>query len=204
MAVITNRRTVQSAWLLGAGLALSAAMSAVAAPGSMRVEEPSANAARPPIEPEKDKQAWRSKRGASLTDEQKASLKARQETMKDMMLLIQQKRRAIRAARPEDREALALELHNLILERSELKGLNRGRNEGRKDGAPAPERQGQADLPEAQERSLRVREAQQGQAEQKARQIEQKEEAQRRNEERRRLWEERLRQLENGKGRKDD
>jgi hypothetical protein len=176
----------------------------MAAPGSMRVEEPSANAARPPIEPERDKQAWKSKRGASLTDEQKASLKARQETMKDMMLLIQQKRRAIRAARPEEREALALELHNLILERSELSGLNRGRNEGRKEGAPSPERQGQADLPEAQERSLRVREAQQGQTEQKARQIEQKEEIQRRHEERRRQLEEKLRQLESSKGRKDD
>ena len=186
-------------------MALSAATSAVAAPGSMRVEEPSANAARPPIEPERDKQAWKSKRGASLTDEQKASLKARQETMKDMMLLIQQKRRAIRAARPEEREALALELHNLILERSELNALNRGRNEGRKEGASASDRQGQADLPEAQERSLRVREAQQGQqTEQKVRQIEQKEEAQRRYEERRRQLEERLRQLENGKGRKDD
>jgi hypothetical protein len=204
MAVMTNRWTVKAAWLLGAGLALSATTAAVAAPGSMRVEEPAANAVRPPIEPEKDKQAWKSKRGASLTDEQKAALKARQETMKDMMLLIQQKRRAIRAARPEDREALALELHNMILERSEIAGRNRGRNEARKEGAPAPERQGQADLPEAQDLGLRVREAQQNQAEQKARQLEQKEDALRKQEERRRLLEERLRQLENGKGRRDD
>lgn len=204
MAVITSRRMVAAAWLLGAGFALSVATTASAAPGSMRVEEPSANAARPPIEPEKDKQAWKSKRGANLTDEQKAALKARQETMKDMMLLIQQKRRAIRAARPEEREALALELHNLILESSEIGGRNRGRNEGRKEGVPAPERQGQADLPDAQERSLRVREAHQGQAEQKAKQMEHKEEIQRKHEERRRLWEERMRQPDNGKGRKDD
>lgn len=129
-------------WKLLASLALGTAFVLVArawaGPGPMQVEEPSVGGGRPPIQPEKDQESWTARKNASLTPAQQAALKARQETMKDMMALIQQKRRALRDARPEDREALAQELHNLIIE----KGLvstrldhGKGRMESKRDGS---------------------------------------------------------------------
>jgi hypothetical protein len=103
----------------------------------MQVEEPAAHAVKPPIQPDKDQEGWRSRKNATLTASQKAALKARQDTMKDMMALIQQKRRAIREARPEDRQALSLELHNLILEQAQGAERTRARAESRKDEKPA-------------------------------------------------------------------
>ena len=108
------------AWLLAAGLTLCGATSVLAGPGPMQVEEPDLSESKPPIQPEKDQAGWKAKNSALLTPDQQAALKSRQETMKDMMILIQQKRRALREARPEDREVLARELHNLILEKAQV------------------------------------------------------------------------------------
>jgi hypothetical protein len=98
----------------------------------MQVEEPDAQSVQPPIQPEKDQEGWKARKKASLTASQKAALRTRQETMKDMMALIQQKRLAIREARPEDRQALAQELHAIILEQSQGADRSRGRAAARK------------------------------------------------------------------------
>jgi len=189
-----------TARLIAAGLLLWAA-SALAGPGPMQVEEPGLSGSNPPIEPEKDQASWKEKKNASLTPDQKAALKNRQQTMKDMMILIQQKRRALREARPEDRRALAQELHNLILEKAQE--AERGRDyairkgEERKAGKGDPEGA-------SVDASARVREAPPaGNPDKKIRQHEQWEEIQRQQELRRRALEEKLKQQEsrnNGNG----
>ncbi len=181
-----------AARLFAAGLLLWAS-TALAGPGPMQVEEPGLGRSNPPIEPEKDQAAWKERKSASLTPEQKAALKNRQQTMRDMMLLIQQKRRALREARPEDRQALARELHNLILEKAQVADIGRVR-EHRKGDAGKGEADGSSS---SVEQSARLREGTPtGNADKKIRQHEQLEEAQRQQEQRRRAQEERLRQQE--------
>lgn len=176
--------------LFAAGLLLWVS-SALAGPGPMQVEEPGLGESNPPIEPEKDQAAWKERKNASLTPDQKAALKNRQQTMKDMMLLIQQKRRALRDARPEDRQALARELHNLILEKAQVAELGRV-HEHRKGDAGKGDAEGSA-----VDQSARLREGSQaGNADKKVRQHEQLEEAQRQQEQRRRVQEDKLRQQE--------
>lgn len=121
-----------AALLLGAALALGGT-SSMAGPGPMQVEEPDAQAAQPPIQPDQDREGWKSRKNATLTASQQAALKSRQQTMKDMMALIQQKRLAIRDARPEDRQALAQELHHLILEQAQGAERTQGRTASRPD-----------------------------------------------------------------------
>lgn len=128
--------TFVAALILGAALALCGTPSA-AGPGPMQVEEPATQAGKPPIQPDQDREGWKSRKNATLTASQKAALQARQETMKDMMALVQQKRRAIREARPEDRQALAQELQKLILEQAQ--DADRARAAGRKVAEPAAE-----------------------------------------------------------------
>lgn len=127
-------------WLLvtAAVLALGGTQS-LAGPVPMQVEEPKTVGAQPPIQPEKDQAGWKSRKNASLTASQKAALKARQDTMKDMMAMIQQKRRAIREAHPEQRQALAQELHELILEQTQGADRTRSRSADRKAAKPAGE-----------------------------------------------------------------
>lgn len=183
-----------STGLLAAGLVLAGAAPSLAGPGPMQVEEPSLNQAAPPIQPEKDKASWKNKKSATLTPEQQAALKNRRETMKDMLTLIQQKRRALLEARPEDREALARELHNLILEKAQV--ADRGRDhEARKDGArnPGHDNPGEGDA----SKNARVQDASKAGSEKKIRQLEQLEEIQRQREIRRKLQEERMEQQEN-------
>lgn len=188
-----HRRMTNAAWLLAAGLALCGASSAVAGPGPMQVEEPDLKGAKPPIQPEKDQAGWKHKKSAGLTPTQKAALKARQETMKDMVALIQQKRRALKEARPEDREALAQELHNLIIEKAQVAAERRDRKDGNRE--PGFEKPGDSDL----DKNARVRNAAPG-SEQKLRKLEHMEEVQRQQELRRRALEEKLKQLENNRG----
>lgn len=185
---------VNAAWLLAAGTGLFGASSAIAGPGSMQVEEPSMDGPKPPIQPEKDQASWKNKRNGGLTDAQKDALKARQERMDDMVALIRQKRRAIREARPEQRQALALELHNLILEKSQDADRALNRKDTSREGL---ERQG--DGTEAGEKSFRVLESRQNQIEAKARQLEHKEEIMQQQEAHRKLIEEKLKALENKK-----
>lgn len=151
MKISRRNPVILPALALGFASVVLAPTSPRAAPGSMQVEEPVLGGPKPPVQPEIDQKAWTSKPQADLTDEQQASLKARQETMKDMVALIQKKRLAIRDARPEQREALALELHNLILEK------------------------GQAEHGSGQDVHLEVREARDKAADLKARRLDQKE-----------------------------
>jgi len=130
--------TLTLARRLGAALSLAALVAlgvipSEASPGPMQVEEPAAQAAQPPIQPDQEMEGWMTSRNATLSASQQAALKARQDTMKDMMALIQQKRRAIREARPEDRQALAQELHQIILDQAQGADRNRIRAESRKD-----------------------------------------------------------------------
>lgn len=191
--MMTVKWMVKAAWLLAAGTWLLGASTAIARPGPMQVEEPAMNGPKPPIQPEKDQASWKSKRSGGLTAAQQEALKARQERMEDMVALIRQKRRAIREARPEQRQALALELHNLILEKSQT--VERGRELNRNDTS----REGlerQADGSDATDKSLRVNEAKQNQLDAKARQLEHREEIMRQQEVHRQLIEEKLKQLE--------
>ncbi len=52
-----------------------------------------------------------------LSSEQKKAFRERKEKMQQMVTVITEKRRALQAAKPEERAALARELHSLILER---------------------------------------------------------------------------------------
>lgn len=190
----TDRPKSYAVRLIAAGLLLWVA-SALAGPGPMQVEEPGRGASHPPIEPEKDGESWKDKKSARLTPDQKAALKNRQQTMKDMMLLIQQKRRALREARPEDRRALAQELHNLILEKAQE--ADRGRNHGARKEDARNAGKGNPDGAVV-DKSARVRDALPAvDTDKKLRQQEQLEEIQRKQEARRQALEEKLKQQEN-------
>jgi hypothetical protein len=82
-------------------------------PGRMQVEEPAAardtNA--------QTSKAWQKSHAKGLTDAQKAAFRERKEKMEGMVSLIKAKRKALQDAKPEERAALARELHSLILEK---------------------------------------------------------------------------------------
>lgn len=181
------------AWLCAAGLALCAASAAAAGPGPMQVEEPQPGESRPPIRPEEEQASWKDRKSAGLTPAQKEALRNRRETMEDMILLIRQKRCALREARPEDRQALARELHTLILEKAEE--AERGRDHEKLKAASRNAGRGGPDA-DAPDKSARVREIPDGSAEQTDRQLEHLEEIQRQQELRRELLEEKLKQQE--------
>ncbi len=82
-------------------------------PGRMQVEEPS-NAADPEANASK---AWQQSHPKGLTDAQKAAFRERKDKMEGMIALIKAKRQALRDAKPEERAAIARELHVLILEK---------------------------------------------------------------------------------------
>src|SRR5262245_30504007 len=84
----------------------------------MQVEEPGLARVAPPILPDQEHKDWKANPDG-LTQAQKDALKERQDRMKQMISLIQEKRKAIQAAKPEDKAALARELHSLILEKSD-------------------------------------------------------------------------------------
>jgi hypothetical protein len=93
----------------------AAARAADAAPGAgrMQVEEPAA-AAQPGPNASK---AWQKSHPKGLTEEQKTAFRERKEKMEGMISLIKAKRQALREAKPEERAAIARELHVLILEK---------------------------------------------------------------------------------------
>ncbi len=57
-------------------------------------------------------------RAKGLSERQKEAFRKRKEKMQEMMALIKAKRSALQNAKPEERAALARELHNLILEKN--------------------------------------------------------------------------------------
>jgi hypothetical protein len=81
--------------------------------GRMQVEEPAA-AAQPGANESK---AWQKSHPKGLTDAQKTAFRERKEKMEGMIALIKAKRQALRDAKPEERAAIARELHVLILEK---------------------------------------------------------------------------------------
>ncbi len=82
--------------------------------GKMQVDEPKASV---PMASAKSSKAWQKSHAKGLTDSQKAAFKERKESMTAMIAVIQAKRKAMHDAKPEDRAALARELHSLILEK---------------------------------------------------------------------------------------
>ena len=119
----TVRIKTIGAWILMGAMAVCAedagkppGVAAKAAPvtGKMQVEEPKASA---PMASAKASKAWQKSHAKGLTDSQKAAFKERKESMTAMITVIQAKRKAIHDAKPEERAALARELHSLILEK---------------------------------------------------------------------------------------
>ena len=83
-------------------------------PGRMQVEEPASTTANPD---QRDSKAWQKSHAKGLTEEQKAAFRERKDKMEGMIALIKAKRKALQEAKPEERAALARELHSLILEK---------------------------------------------------------------------------------------
>lgn len=108
-------------------------------PGRMQVEEPTTAARDTNAQTSK---AWQKSHAKGLTDAQKAAFRERKEKMEGMVSLIKAKRKALQDAKPEERAALARELHSLILEKdpdpSAVASATTARVED-KTGAPATE-----------------------------------------------------------------
>jgi hypothetical protein len=83
-------------------------------PGRMQVEEPNGSA---PMGSARESKAWQKNHARGLTDAQKQAFRERKESMEGMIAVIKEKRKAMRDAKPEERAALARELHSLILEK---------------------------------------------------------------------------------------
>jgi hypothetical protein len=84
-------------------------------PGRMQVEEPKASA---PMTSARESKAWQKNHArAGLTDAQKQAFRERKQKMEGMIAVIKEKRKALSNAKPEERAALARELHSLILEK---------------------------------------------------------------------------------------
>jgi len=83
-------------------------------PGRMQVEEPVSAADNPD---QRDSKAWQKSHAKGLTEEQKTAFRERKDKMEGMIALIKAKRKALQEAKPEERAALARELHSLILEK---------------------------------------------------------------------------------------
>lgn len=93
----------------------------------MQVVEPGKSAPPSVARPSK---AWQKIQAKGLTDEQKQAFRERKEGMETLIAVIKDKRKALHAAKPEDRAVLARELHSLILERDEGAGTASARVEG--------------------------------------------------------------------------
>jgi len=109
-------------------------------PGRMQVEEPASAARDTNAQTSK---AWRKSHAKGLTDAQKAAFRERKEKMEGMVSLIKAKRKALQDAKPEERAALARELHSLILEKdpdpSAVAAATAARVEDNKTNVPATE-----------------------------------------------------------------
>jgi hypothetical protein len=90
-----------------------------AVPGRMQVEEPDAAAfPKAPASAARESKAWqKSHARGGLTEAQKQAFRERKEKMEGWIAVIKEKRRALAAAKPEERAAIARELHALMLEK---------------------------------------------------------------------------------------
>ena len=83
-------------------------------PGRMQVEEPKTAA---PVASARESKAWQKNHARGLTDAQKQAFRDRKEKMESMIAIIKEKRKAMASAKPEERAAIARELHTLILDK---------------------------------------------------------------------------------------
>lgn len=90
---------------------------AVAGSGRMKVEVPKSAASAP--DARGASKAWQKSHAKGLTEDQKKAFRDRKEGMETLISVIKAKRKALHEAKPEDRAALARELHSLILEKDE-------------------------------------------------------------------------------------
>jgi hypothetical protein len=92
-----------------------------AVPGGMQVEEPDASSFRKtaaPASAARESKAWqKSHARGGLTEAQKQAFRERKEKMEGWIAVIKEKRKALAAAKPEERAAIARELHTLMLEK---------------------------------------------------------------------------------------
>jgi hypothetical protein len=90
-------------------------------PGRMQVEEPDASSFRKtpaPAGAARESKAWqKSHARGGLTEAQKQAFRERKEKMEGWITVIKEKRKALAAAKPEERAAIARELHTLMLEK---------------------------------------------------------------------------------------
>lgn len=105
------------------------------APAAMAVDEP-APAAEPT--PASESKAWQRKHSRGLTEEQKAAFRDRKAKMESLIAVIQAKRKAMRDAKPEERAAIARELHTLMLENAGDQGNTGVTARVKPDDASAP------------------------------------------------------------------
>jgi hypothetical protein len=89
--------------------------------GKMQVEEPELSA---PLKSARESKAWQKSHSRGLTEAQKAAFRERKEKMEGLITLIKEKRKALAAAKPEDRAAIARELHTLMLDKDPGPGFN--------------------------------------------------------------------------------
>jgi hypothetical protein len=104
--------------------------------GRMQVEEPKAAA---PMSPARESKAWQKSHSRGLTDAQKKAFRERKENMEGMIAVIKEKRKALRDAKPEERAALARELHSLILEKDPAANSNSSSSTASTTARVAPE-----------------------------------------------------------------
>lgn len=91
-------------------------------PGRMQVEEPKTAA---PLSSARESKAWQKNHArGGLTDAQKQAFRDRKEKMEGMIAVIKEKRKAMAAAKPEERAVIARELHSLMLEKESGPGLS--------------------------------------------------------------------------------
>ncbi|MDQ3000659.1 MAG: hypothetical protein M3Y08_05305 [Fibrobacterota bacterium] len=119
-------------------------------PGRMQVDEPKTAA---PMGMARESKAWQKKNAArGLTDKQKQAFRERKQKMEGMIAVIKEKRLAMRDAKPEERAALARELHNLILEKD-------GKDGGTSMGATARVSKESAIIEKARESEIEKKKA---------------------------------------------
>jgi hypothetical protein len=97
-----------------AGSTGSASAPIAPGPGRMQVEEPKAAA---PVASARESKAWQKNHARGLTEAQKQAFRDRRDKMESMIAVIKAKRKAMASAKPEERAAIARELHNLMLEK---------------------------------------------------------------------------------------
>jgi hypothetical protein len=128
-------------------------------PGRMQVDEPKTAA---PMGTARESKAWQKKNAArGLTDNQKQAFRERKEKMEGMISVIKEKRMAMKDAKPEDRAALARELHSLILEKDGGASVTAAARVGKEGALDAKVREAEIEKKKAAEIQLKQDEARQ-------------------------------------------